>query len=57
MARIDGDLHPADAGSVLQLVKGDRLMAAQSWEEVGLKPELLSALSAMRFNRPSKIQV
>ncbi len=32
-------------------------MAASSWQEVGLKPELLSALSAMRFNRPSKIQV
>ncbi len=31
-------------------------MAAQSWQEVGLRPELLSALSAMRFNRPSKIQ-
>jgi ATP-dependent RNA helicase DDX19/DBP5 len=54
--RVDGDLHPADAASTLQLVKGDRLMAAQSWQEVGLRPELLTALSAMRFNRPSKIQ-
>ena len=51
-----GDLHPQDAGSVLQLVKGDRLMSASSWEEIGLRKELQTALSAMRFNRPSKIQ-
>lgn len=51
-----GDLHPADANSVLQLVKGDRLLSASSWAEVGLKQELQDALSAMRFNRPSKIQ-
>ena len=49
-------LHPADANSKLELVKGDRLMSAESWQDLGLKPELQSALSAMRFNRPSKIQ-
>lgn len=49
-------LHPADQGSTLQLVKGERLMAASSWADLGLKPELQAALSAMRFNRPSKIQ-
>ena len=49
-------LHPADASSTLQVVKGDRVLAASSWAEVGLRPELLSALAAMRFNRPSKIQ-
>lgn len=49
-------LHPQDEGSTLQLVKGDRLLSASSWADLGLRPELLSALAAMRFNRPSKIQ-
>jgi hypothetical protein len=51
-----GALHPADETSTLQVVKGERIMSASSWDDLGLKPELLSALSAMRFNRPSKIQ-